>query len=83
MIEKNVKTLYNNLISIQGKYIEQAIKKKVDLKIHYKNDFMIVACSQLLKPIKTTKVPDLFSNKINTLYYYQWKPKDTRQGDFL
>ena len=32
MIEKNVKTLYNNLISIQGKYIEQAIKKKVDLK---------------------------------------------------
>ena len=73
MIEKNVKTLYNNLISIQGKYIEQAIKKKVDLKIHYKNDYMIVACSQLLKPIKTTKVPDLFSDKMNTLYYYQWK----------
>ena len=68
MIEKNVKTLYNNLISIQGKYIEQAIKKKVDLKIHYKNDYMIVACSQLLKPIKTTKVPDLFSDKMNTLY---------------
>jgi len=55
MIEKKVKTLYNNLISIQGKYIEQAIKKKVDLKIHYKNDYMVVACSQLLKPIKTTK----------------------------
>ena len=44
---------------------------------------MVVACSQLLKPIKTSKVPDLFSDKINTLYYYQWKPKDTRQGDFL
>ena len=42
MIEKKVKTLYNNLISIQGKYIEQAIKKNVDLKIHYKNDFIIV-----------------------------------------
>jgi hypothetical protein len=73
MIEKKVTTLFGNLISVQGKYIEQAIKKNMDLKIKYKDDIMIVACSQLLKPIKTTKVPDLFSKKMNTLYYYQWK----------
>jgi hypothetical protein len=83
MIEKKVTTLFGNLISVQGKYIEQAIKKNMDLKIKYKDDIMIVACSQLLKPIKTTKVPDLFSKKMNTLYYYQWKPKDQSQGELI
>ena len=44
---------------------------------------MIVACSQLDKPIKTTQVPDKFTKKMNTLYYYEWKPIDQRQGNFL
>ena len=32
MIEKKVTTLFGNLIPVQGKYIEQAIKKNMDLK---------------------------------------------------
>ena len=42
---------------------------------------MILANSQLDKPIKKTVVPDKFVKKMNTLYYYAWKPLDDRQGD--
>ena len=83
MIIKNIKTLYGNLISVQGKYIEEALKKKVDLWLIYEDQSMVVANSQLKKPIKTTQVPDKFTKKMNTLYYYQWKPMDKRQGDLL
>tara|TARA_R100000935_G_scaffold31321_1_gene51864 strand:- start:1087 stop:1344 length:258 start_codon:yes stop_codon:yes gene_type:complete len=83
MIEKTVKTLYGNLVSVQGKYIQQSLKKKLDLKLNYQSKSMIVACSQLDKPIKTTQVPDKFTKKMNTLYYYEWKPIDQRQGNFL
>ena len=83
MIIKTVKTLYGNLISVQGKYVQKALKNKLDLWLIYEDQSMIVANSQLEKPIKTIQVPDKFSKKMNTLYYYQWKPIDEKQGDLL
>tara|TARA_R110000737_G_scaffold236512_1_gene248921 strand:+ start:294 stop:548 length:255 start_codon:yes stop_codon:yes gene_type:complete len=83
MITKKIKTLYGNLISVQGKYIKQALKRKCDLRLIYKGAKMILANSQLEKPIKTTIVPDKFTGNMNMLYYYEWKPIDKRQGDLL
>ena len=81
---KEVKTLYGNLISVQGVYVKRAFTRKANLKLKYKDDFMIVPLSQLHKPIKTTMIPDKFiKNKMNKLYYYQWKPVDTNQTNFF
>lgn len=81
---KEVKTLYGNLISVQGVYVKRAFTRKANLKLTYKDDFMIVPLSQLHKPIKTTMIPDKFiRDKMNKLYYYQWKPVDKRQGELL
>ena len=55
----------------------------VDWRLIYKGAKMIVANSQLEKPIKTTIVPDKFTGNMNKLYYYEWKPIDKRQGDLL
>ena len=44
---------------------------------------MIVPKSQLIHPIKTSIVPDKFTGKPNRLYYFEWKPKDKRQGELL
>ena len=79
-VVKEVKTLYGNLISVQGVYVKRAYTRKANLKLTYKNDYMIVPLSQLHKPIKTTMIPDKFiKDKINKLYYYQWKPVDDKQ----
>ena len=40
---------------------------------------MLVAHSQLNKPIRTIDVPDKFNGKLNKLYYYHWKPIDKNQ----
>tara|TARA_R100000278_G_scaffold56812_1_gene46906 strand:- start:1353 stop:1622 length:270 start_codon:yes stop_codon:yes gene_type:complete len=79
-VVKEVKTLYGNLISVQGVYVKRAFTRKANLKLTYKNDYMIVPLSQLHKPIKTTMIPDKFiKDKMNKLYYYQWKPVDDKQ----
>ena len=79
-VVKEVKTLYGNLISVQGVYVKRAFTRKANLKLKYKDDFMIVPLSQLHKPIKTTMIPDKFiKDKMNKLYYYQWKPVDDKQ----
>ena len=79
-VVKEVKTLYGNLISVQGVYVKRAFTTKANLKLTYKNDYMIVPLSQLHKPIKTTMIPDKFiKDKMNKLYYYQWKPVDDKQ----
>ena len=79
-VVKEVKTLYGNLISVQGVYVKRAFTRKANLKLTYKNDYMIVPLSQLHKPIKTTMIPDKFiKDKMNKLYYYQWKPGDDKQ----
>jgi len=83
MIEKSITTLFGNLVSIQGKYVNQAVNKRVDLKVKYQSGSMVIPCSKLLTPVKKTTVPDKFSNKMNTLYYYQWKPTDDQQGDLI
>ena len=79
-VVKEVKTLYGNLISVQGVYVKRAFTRKANLKLTYKDDYMIVPLSQLHKPIKTTMIPDKFiKHKMNKLYYYQWKPVDDKQ----
>ena len=83
-VVKEVKTLYGNLISVQGVYVKRAFTRKANLKLKYKDDFMIVPLSQLHKPIKTAMIPDKFiKDKMNKLYYYQWKPVDTNQTNFF
>ena len=79
-VVKEVKTLYGNLISVQGVYVKRAFTRKANLKLTYKDDYMIVPLSQLHKPTKTTMIPDKFiKDKMNKLYYYQWKPVDDKQ----
>ena len=79
-VVKEVKTLYGNLISVQGVYVKRAFTRKANLKLTYKDNYMIVPLSQLHKPIKTTMIPDKFiRDKMNKLYYYQWKPVDDKQ----
>ena len=79
-VVKEVKTLYGNLISVQGVYVKRAFTRRANLKLTYKDDYMIVPLSQLHKPIKTTMIPDKFiRDKMNKLYYYQWKPVDDKQ----
>ena len=79
-VVKEVKTLYGNLISVQGVYVKRAFTRKANLKLTYKDNYMIVPLSQLHKPIKTTMIPDKFiKDKMNKLYYYQWKPVDDKQ----
>jgi len=83
-VVKEVKTLYGNLISVQGVYVKRAYTRRANLKLTYKDDYMIVPLSQLHKPIKTTMIPDKFiRDKMNKLYYYQWKPVDTNQTNFF
>ena len=83
-VVKEVKTLYGNLISVQGVYVKRSYTRRANLKLTYKDDYMIVPLSQLHKPIKTTMIPDKFiRDKMNKLYYYQWKPVDKRQGYLL
>ena len=83
-VVKEVKTLYGNLISVQGVYVKRAFTRKANLKLTYKNDYMIVPLSQLHKPTKTTMIPDKFiKDKMNKLYYYQWKPVDINKTNFF
>ena len=60
--------------------MDLCIKLKEDLKLEYKQDYMIVAHTQLDKPIRTINIPDKFNGKLNVLYYYYWKPVDKNQS---
>ena len=83
MIKKEIKTLFGNLIAVQGWYIDKALSLNTDLELQYQDNKMIVPKSQLIHPIKTSIVPDKFTGKPNRLYYFEWKPKDKRQGELL
>ena len=80
MLSKRIKSLYGNLIAVQRRYVDLCIKLKEDLKLEYKKDYMIVAHTQLDKPIRTINIPDKFNGKLNVLYYYYWKPVDKNQS---
>ena len=83
MIKKEIKTLFGNLIAVQGRYVDRALSQDTNLKLIYKGDEMIVPYTQLLNPVKTAAVPDKYTGQLNRLYYYLWKPKDKRQGELL
>jgi hypothetical protein len=71
-----VKSKYGSLVAVRDKYIKKC-------KIQVEGEEMIVPYSQLDKPIKRYSVPDKFSGNMHELLYYQWKPKDERQGELL
>tara|TARA_R100000781_G_scaffold75562_1_gene46944 strand:- start:835 stop:1086 length:252 start_codon:yes stop_codon:yes gene_type:complete len=83
MIKKKIKTLFGNLIAVQGRYIDKALSLNTDLELQYQDNKMIVPKSQLMNPIKTSIVPDKFTGQPNRLYYFEWKPKDKRQGELI
>lgn len=83
MITKKITTLFGNLAPIHERYVNKASVQKKDLQIKYKSEKMIVAFNQLDNPIKTTIVTDKFTGEPKKLYYYNWKPLDSRQGELL
>ena len=83
MITKKITTLFGNLAPIHERYVNKANVQKKDLEIKYKSEKMIVAFNQLDNPIKTTIVTDKFTGQPAKLYYYNWKPLDSRQGVLL
>ncbi|MBL00809.1 MAG: hypothetical protein CMI34_05320 [Opitutales bacterium] len=83
MIQKTIKTIWNNLAPVHGKYVDKAKQKKTDLKIVYQGKHMIIGNSKLNKPVRTTRVPDKFTGQDVELYYFQWDPVDPRQQSLL
>ena len=83
MIQKKIKTLWNNLAPIQGKYIAKAKDQNKDLKIVYQDRHMIVANSRLDKPVRIANIPDKFTGSTNELYYFACDPVDPRQKSLL
>jgi len=83
MITKKITTLFGNLAPVHERYVNKASFQKKDLEIKYKSEKMIVAFNQLDNPIKTTIVTDKFTGQPAKLYYYNWKPLDSRQGELL
>ena len=78
-----VKSKYGSLVAVRDKYIHKCKKELDDLTIQVGKEEMIVPYSQLDKPIKRYSVPDKFSKNMHESFYYQWKPKDERQGELL
>ena len=78
-----VKSKYGSLVAVRDKYIKKCKKEFDDLTIQVEGEEMLVPYSQLDNPIKRYSVPDKFSKSMPELFYYQWKPKDERQGELL
>ena len=78
-----VKSKYGSLVAVRDKYINKCKKEFDDLTIQVQGEEMLVPYSQLDKPIKRYSVPDKFSGNMHELFYFQWKPKDERQGELL
>jgi hypothetical protein len=83
MITKTIKTLFGNLAPVHQLYVDKAKNKKTDLRLIYENENMIVSFKQLDNPIRTTIVTDKFTGEPKKLYYYNWQPLDSRQGELL
>ena len=83
MITKTIKTLFGNLAPVHQLYVDKAKNKKTDLRLIYENENMIVSFKQLDNPIRTIMVTDKFTGEPKKLYYYNWKPLDSRQGELL
>lgn len=79
----SVRSLYGSLVAVRDKYIKKCKKDFDDLIIRVDGKEMVIPYSQLDKPIKKYSVPDKFSGKMHELFYYQWKPKDERQGELI
>ena len=79
MITKKITTLFEKLTPVNERYVNKAKFQKKDLQTKYKSKKMIVAFKQLDNPIKTTIVTDKFTGEPAKLYYYNWKPLDSRQ----
>lgn len=83
MITKTIKTLFGNLAPVHERYVNKASFHKKDLRLIYEDENMIVSYKQLDNPVRTTIVTDKFTGEPAKLYYYVWKPLDSRQGELL
>jgi len=83
MITKKITTLFGNLAPVHERYVNKSHYQKKDLRLIYEDQNMIVSYEQLHNPIKTTIVTDKFTGEPKKLYYYNWKPLDSRQGELL
>ncbi len=83
MITKTIKTLFGNLAPVHERYVNKAHYQKKDLRLIYEDQNMIVSYEQLHNPVRTTIVSDKFTGEPAKLYYYNWKPLDSRQGELL
>lgn len=83
MITKTIKTLFGNLAPVHERYVNKASFHKKDLRLIYEDQNMIVSYKQLENPVRTTIVSDKFTGEPAKLYYYNWKPLDSRQGELL
>jgi hypothetical protein len=83
MITKTIKTLFGNLAPVHERYVNKASFHKKDLRLIYEDQNMIVSYKQLDNPVRTTIVTDKFTGEPAKLYYYNWKPLDSRQGELL
>jgi len=83
MITKTIKTLFGNLAPVHERYVNKASFHKKDLRLIYEDQNMIVSYKQLDNPVRTTIVSDKFTGEPAKLYYYNWKPLDSRQGELL
>ena len=83
MITKTIKTLFGNLAPVHERYVNKASFHKKDLRLIYENENMIVSYKQLDNPVRTTIITDKFTGEPAKLYYYNWKPLDSRQGELL
>ena len=83
MITKKITTLFGNLAPVHERYVNKSHYQKKDLRLIYEDQNMIVSYEQLHNPVRTTIVSDKFTGEPAKLYYYNWKPLDSRQGELL
>jgi len=73
-ISVKVNTIWNGQVAIRNKYVDRAIKGQSDLAITHDNITMVIPCDEVESKIrgKRENVPDKFSDKLHTLYYFSW-----------
>ncbi len=78
----NVKNSWQGKVAIRSIYIDKAKRNKEDIIIKVGKDEMLLPQSRFT-PLWSREVFDKFSPNKQELYYYEWKPKDERQGELL
>ncbi len=78
-----LRSKWGNLISVRDHQIKKSLDKNKNVKFVYDGEEMILTTEQLKKPVRTIQQQDKFSERIDNLLYFNWKPIDKRQGVLL